>query len=69
VILLIGFGLVVWRWIVADREKLGNRLTEITDKYIQMGERMTEVVTNNTNAFREVKEVMSDCAEELKRKR
>jgi heme/copper-type cytochrome/quinol oxidase subunit 2 len=60
-IIVMVIGVVVWRWIVADREKLSNRLTEVTDKHIQSTEKLAEVVTNNTNALREVKDVMHMC--------
>lgn len=42
---------IIWRWIVADRDKLANRLTEITDRHIAMTEKVAEVVANNTAAF------------------
>ena len=58
VVLLIAFALIIWRWIVADRDKLSNRLTEITDRHIESSERLAEVVANNTNALREVRDCM-----------
>jgi hypothetical protein len=51
----------IWRWMVNDRDKLGRRLTEITDRHIAMGEKMTEVVTNNTEALKEVRAVVNYC--------
>ena len=60
-VVLILFSLVIWRWIVADRDKLGSRLTEITDRHITAVEKMTEVVTNNTLALNEVKGAMHAC--------
>ena len=58
---LMAFCLVIWRWIVADREKLGARLTEVTDRHIKSVENLGEVVANNTTALKEVKEVMQTC--------
>lgn len=52
--------LMIWRWIVADRDKLANRLTEITDRHIAMTEKVADVVANNTAAFNNLKEVMRD---------
>ena len=67
-VVLLGFGFFVWRWIVADRDKLGKRLTEITDKHIESTAQLATVVANNTNALtnnttalQEVKEVMRGC--------
>jgi hypothetical protein len=55
---------IIWRWIISDREKDRQRLIEITDRHIASGERMAEVaantttaLNNNTNALREVIEV------------
>lgn len=52
--------LMIWRWIVADRDKLANRLTEITDRHIAMTEKVADVVANNTVAFNNLKEVMRE---------
>lgn len=41
----------LWRWIVADRDKLATRLTNITDRHIEMTERVAQVVANNTQAI------------------
>jgi hypothetical protein len=52
--LLIAFLVMIWRWIVADRAKLGDRLTIITDKYLESTQQLTEVVANNTTALNQV---------------
>lgn len=59
--ILIVFGVVVWRWTIADREKMSKRLTDITDRHIESQQKLVEVVTNNTHALREVKDVMHLC--------
>jgi len=58
----------IWRWMVSDREKLSERLTVITDRHIAFSEKLTEVVSNNTNALsnntdalNEVSAVMRGC--------
>lgn len=63
VILLIG--LLIWRWIVADREKIAKRLTEITDKHIEAQQKLAEVVANNTAALHRIDQVMSETSEVL----
>lgn len=55
------FALLIWRWIVRDRDKLANRLTEITDKHIVMCEKLSEVVANNTTVMREATDIMNRC--------
>jgi peptidoglycan/LPS O-acetylase OafA/YrhL len=60
-LLLMGFAILIWRWVIADREKLSKRLTEMTDKHITATEQMAVVVANNTTALHEVKEVMAAC--------
>ena len=60
-IVLLIFVLVIWRWVIADREKLSARLTEMTDRHIIATEKMTEVVANNTKAMEEVRAVMAVC--------
>lgn len=52
VIGIILFG--IWRFIVADREKLGERLTEVTDRHIQSCEKLGEVVAANTAVLQRV---------------
>jgi len=54
-------GIWVWRWMVADREKLATRLTEITDKHIESTQQLATVVANNTTALQEVKDCMRSC--------
>jgi hypothetical protein len=49
-----------WRWLTGDREKLANRLTEITDRHIASQEKVTEVVANNTMVMRETQAAMRD---------
>ncbi len=39
---------VVWRFLVADREKLSKRLTEVTDRHIAVCEKVADVVATNT---------------------
>lgn len=60
-VILLGAGLVFWRWIVADREKVAVRLTDITDRHIDSVEKLDDVVANNTAALREVKDAVSFC--------
>lgn len=48
------FTVVVWRWIVADREKLGERLTKVTDRHIESCERLGAVVEANTAVLQRV---------------
>jgi HAMP domain-containing protein len=54
VILLI-FAVFVWRWLISDREKIGKRLTEVTDRHITVTEKLSEVVANNTAVLQEVR--------------
>jgi len=61
IVLLVFFAVLVWRWMANDREKIADRLTAITDRHIQSQEKLVEVVTNNTHALREVKDVMGFC--------
>jgi hypothetical protein len=46
--------IVIWRWIVADREKLGDRLTAVTDRHIESCERLGAVVQANTAVLQRV---------------
>ena len=48
------FIIVVWRWMVSDREKLGSRLTEITDRHITSCENLGKVVEANTAVLQRV---------------
>jgi len=54
-----------WRWLTGDREKLANRLTEITDRHIASQEKLAEVVANNTSAMRENLTVMRDVKDTI----
>jgi hypothetical protein len=54
-----------WRWLTGDREKVANRLTEITDRHIASQEKLSEVVANNTSALREVQGVMRDVKDSI----
>lgn len=65
--LIILFAVFIWRWIVSDREKLANRLTDITDQHIDTMKNLTQVVTNNTNALYEVKEAVAWCRQSRRR--
>jgi hypothetical protein len=62
-ILIIGIAgmLMFWRWIVADREKVADRLANMTDRHIDSQAKLSEVVVNNTTALREVREVIVYC--------
>ena len=53
--------IVVWRWIISDRNALASRLTEMTDRHIASVETMTEVVANNTAALKQVIEATAFC--------
>ena len=44
----------VWRMVVADKEKIGNRLTEVTDRHIQVCENLSKVVEANTAVLHQV---------------
>ncbi len=48
------FIIVVWRWMVSDREKLAARLTEITDRHITSCENLSRVVEANTTVLQRV---------------
>ena len=54
VVLLI-VGIVIWRWMTADREKISQRLTEVTDRHIKVTEQVVEVVATNTAVLHEVR--------------
>lgn len=56
---------VIWRWMVADREKVAKRLTEITDRHIEQSSKLSEVVANNTHALREVSSVVLLCRSKI----
>ena len=58
---LLAVFVIIWRFMVADREKLGARLTKVTDEHIAVCKSVTEVVANNTQVLREVREVINDC--------
>lgn len=53
VILIIAL-VIVWRWIISDREKISNRLTAMTDRHIAVTEKLSEVVANNTAVLHQV---------------
>ena len=55
--------LAVYRWIVADREKVAQRLTLVTDRYIATAEHIAEVVANNTIVMAEVRDTIAWCKE------
>jgi len=59
-VMLIG-AVFFWRWIISDREKVNLRLTAITDRYIELGEKMSEVVANNTAALTEFRKSTERC--------
>jgi len=54
IVLLLFIG-IAWRWIIADREKVSLRLTAMTDRHIEVTEKLAEVVANNTAVLNEVK--------------
>lgn len=54
-VLLILAAIMVWRWMVSDREKISVRLTEMTDRHITVTEKLSEVVANNTAVLHDVR--------------
>jgi hypothetical protein len=60
VIMLAGI-LMLWRWFTNDRADVARRLTEITDRHIEAGQHLSQVVTNNTEALRRVEAAVSGC--------
>lgn len=52
--------LLLWRWMVADREKTQARLVIITDRHIAQAEHLATVVANNTEALKEVRSVLGN---------
>jgi len=42
------------KWFIADRSKLAERLTTMTDRHIAQSEKLSEVVTNNTTALNSI---------------
>ena len=60
-------GVVLWRWMVADREAVGKRLTDITDRHIAAGERLAEVVANNTVALKSNSEALAQVSIQIAR--
>ena len=65
IVVLAVAGIAIWRWLAADRDKISKRLTEITDRHIESQQKLSEVVTNNTHALREVKDVMTMCRNKI----
>ena len=69
VLVLMIFGvLMIWRWIIADRDKMSTRLTQVTDRHIDAMEKFSEVVATNTSVvetnslvMQQVKETISRC--------
>lgn len=47
-------GIFIWRWIVADRQKLSTRLDVMTDLHIATTAKVIEVVANNTAVLNRV---------------
>ena len=53
-VVFLGAALLLWRWMVSDREKVSRRLTEMTDRHIAVTERLADVVANNTAVLHQV---------------
>lgn len=61
-LLIVGSVIVfLWRWIVSDRAATSRRLESMTDRHIAAQDRLVEVVTNNTTALHEVREILVSC--------
>jgi hypothetical protein len=54
-----------WRWLTNDREKLAVRLTDITDRHIEAGQKLGEVVANNTVVMRECTDTMRSMKDSI----
>lgn len=52
---------ILAKWFLGDRQATNARLTEITDRHIAAGEKLSEVVTNNTAALNRVSEKIASC--------
>jgi len=52
-LMIIGF-IAFARWMIRDREKVANRLTEVTDRHIAAMAELSRVVANNTDALNRV---------------
>ncbi len=59
VILLIA-SVVFWRWIIKDRDKLGARLTDVTDRHIDAHQKLIEVVARNNEVVAQNTRVLFD---------
>ncbi len=66
VLLLVGFFL--WKWMVSHVDKISKRLEEVTDRHIAQGERLAEVVANNTAALRENSQTHRDVKSLIERR-
>ncbi len=49
------------RWMISDRKAMGDRLTQITDRHIEQGERLGLIVANNTTALNNTSQMMQIC--------
>jgi hypothetical protein len=47
IFLLASFG-IFFRWLLKDRDAIGKRLTEVTDRHIAVTENLAKVVATNT---------------------
>lgn len=53
--------IAVWRFIVADRKTLSDRLEEITERHMKTLENLATLTANNTRALEEVSRVIQGC--------
>lgn len=58
---LIAFGIFIWRWMVADRKNIADRLNHMTDQQIEMAINLSKVVANNTAALEDVSRIIERC--------
>lgn len=54
-------GVFVWRWMVADRKSIADRLNHMTDQQIKMALDLSKVVANNTAALEDVSRIIERC--------
>ena len=66
IVIIILACLALMRWMIGERAELGKRLTEITDRHIQQGERLGELVANNTEALRRSSDVLGQVADVIR---
>lgn len=64
-ILFILASVVLWRWMVNDREKMEQRLSAMTERHIEGQQKLVEVVTKNTEVVANNTRVLSDVGTTL----